>query len=110
MEKTERRRSPRKALGCEVTLRNALSGMEFQGFAKDVSTVGIYVETDGDFVKGDFVNLVFRLPEGTTYVEASGMVVRKEEIGEGKYGLGVEFVEMEEWVLSQIWHFVMHGK
>jgi DNA-binding IclR family transcriptional regulator len=53
---------------------------------------------------------MFRLPEGTTYLEASGMVVRKEEIGEGKYGLGVEFVEMEEWVLAQIWHFVMRGK
>lgn len=110
MEKTERRRSPRKCLGCDVTLCHALSGKEFRGFAKDISTVGIYVETDGDFVEGDFVNLRFRLPKGTTYLEAKGMVVRKEEVGGGKYGFGIEFFEMEEWVLSHIWHFVMQGK
>jgi hypothetical protein len=78
----ERRRAQRYRLEAPVALQDGSTGM-----TRDISTEGIYFETERGHSIGDTVNLSVHLREAS--IQCEGRVVRLEQ-GEGKFGVAVD--------------------
>jgi len=78
----ERRRAQRYRLAAPVGLQDGSTGM-----TRDISTEGIYFETERGHSIGDTVNLSVELGEAS--IQCEGRVVRLEQV-EGKFGIAVD--------------------
>ena len=75
----ERRKSPRAVFFMNVEVQ---AGDEsFSGYAKNLSTAGIFVCTQEVFLEGDEVVLKFCLPESDQKIEIGGKVIRTAQDG-----------------------------
>ena len=78
----ERRRAERYRLEAPVALQDGSTGI-----TRDISTEGIYFETERGYSIGETVNLSVRLGEAS--IQCEGRVVRLEQV-EGKFGIAVD--------------------
>ena len=78
----ERRRAQRYRLAAPVALQDGSTGM-----TRDISTEGIYFETERAHSIGDTVNLSVHLGEAS--IQCEGRVVRLEQV-EDKFGIAVD--------------------
>jgi len=78
----ERRRAQRYRLVVPVRLQKA------RGVTRDISTAGVFFETEGVQSIGDTVRFSVDFPDAT--VQCEGRVVRVEKL-EKKFGIAVEF-------------------
>ena len=78
----DRRRSQRYRLAVPVRLQDGSTGI-----ARDISTSGIFFETERGHSIGDTVNLSVQLGEAS--IQCEGRVVRLEQV-EGKFGIAVD--------------------
>jgi hypothetical protein len=78
----ERRRAQRYRLAAPVALQNGSTGI-----TRDISTEGIYFETERGHSIGDMVNLSVHLGEAS--IRCEGRVVRLEQV-EDKFGIAVD--------------------
>lgn len=66
-------------------------------FEGDVSEKGIFVATDSPLNKGEEVEVLLSIPESVEVIRARGRVAWVGVGGpEGRKGMGIEIVEMEE--------------
>ena len=92
MEKDSfRERAPRLPLDVQVNSSHF-------GFAqsKNISTTGIALLTEKPLKAGDFLQLVFYLPESSREISAYGKVVWASEVSESYFESGIQFWEIEE--------------
>ena len=78
----ERRRAQRYRLAVPVRLQNGSTGI-----TRDISTSGIFFETEHGHTIGDTVQLSVQLGEAS--IQCEGRVVRLEQL-EGKFGIAVD--------------------
>jgi hypothetical protein len=78
----DRRRSQRYRLAAPVCLQNGSTGI-----TRNISTSGIFLETERGHSIGDTVNLSVHLGEAS--IQCEGRVVRLEQV-EDKFGIAVD--------------------
>lgn len=84
---TERRRAPRYRLASRVGFPEGGNGV-----TRDISTVGIFFETEQGRSIGDAIHLTVDLGESS--IECEGRIVRVEDLGR-RYGIAVELTSYQ---------------
>lgn len=102
MESTQTNRTERKttrrysALECRALLEK--DDRHLRGRTLDVSSTGVRIQSDADVTVGESVVLTLCLPDGTTWIDATGRVARVEQgLREADSGraIGIEFSEID---------------
>lgn len=79
---------------CQFTVGIADGGKSFSGQVENISESGMFLMTQRDFAMGMALRLSFSLPGVDEPVRLLGEVVRNEDLTEGTYGFGIQFLEM----------------
>jgi len=108
MNEQERRREPRREFAANVEVMKDHGWIK--AVARDISTAGMYLQTDLESSFVDVMTVRFLLPDSSSHLEVKGRVARRENEGAGQdsklIGVGLEFVETTEWVLAELRSFV----
>jgi Tfp pilus assembly protein PilZ len=106
----ERRRATRKYLGGAAEILENVRGEWSQAIARDVSRLGMFVETVSPYRVGEEVTVRFVLPTCSCQVEVRGRIVRAVTTGEAtetsRIGVGIEFIEPADWALAEVVRFI----
>ena len=81
-------------VGCTFNAGINDSGRLFSGTVENVSEGGMFLRSPRRFSQGMALRVSFKLPQVEDPIKALGEVVRSEELGEGTFGLGIQFLEM----------------
>jgi len=82
----ERRAEPRIPLRIQIQYRTA--DQFFQDYMQNLSSGGIFIETEQPLKVGTRLKVQFCLPRMKKAILADGVVVRKVDVGPGNPGLG----------------------
>jgi len=103
----DHRKFPRRSFDASVTVTDSLTGKDHVVSAIDINPMGVLIETRRPFTMGSVVDLSFMSPEGDYNLRLTGQVVRVLEAGPGrKASAGIEFFEMEDWILEELCAYV----
>ena len=83
-DKSERRGDSRRQ--CLIPVDYLVKGQIFQSYILDISTYGVFIETDLTFVSGLDIRLTFTIPDQKTPFNLNGEIVWS-----GSQGFGVKF-------------------
>src|ERR1035438_7798421 len=98
----EMRRQPRVAFSEEIWIGQDGIFSRTSGHIRNISTSGVFIETEQSFAGGSVVNLRFSLGESKDLVNCAA-IVRNVRPG---LGLGVEFLDLSSGSRSRIAAFV----
>ena len=87
-------------ISCAVTLAN---GVKIPGTARNLSTNGMFVESSYPLNKGTEVTINFDIPLNGDWItiEAQSQIEhRATRVSLGEYGIGVQFLEMDDECLQ----------
>ena len=92
----DQRRYPRTpcSIPVDYTTRNGL----FEGFIKDISKGGVFIETRANLDVGETIKLTFSSPTQSNQIKIAGRVVRKNMLG-----AGVEFIKATQLSEETSW-------
>ncbi len=80
---------------CEFTAGIAQRGAAFAGFVENLSDTGMFLTAARGFERGMALRIAFDLPHDGTGVRVLGEVARAEEIDMARWGIGIQFLEMD---------------
>jgi Tfp pilus assembly protein PilZ len=83
-DKSERRGDSRRQ--CLIPVDYLVKGQIFQSYILDISTYGVFIETDSTFASGLDIRLTFTIPDQKTPFNLNGEIVWS-----GSQGFGVKF-------------------
>ena len=92
----DQRKHPRAA--CEIPVGYATEEGAFDGFIKDISRCGLFIETRAEIDVGESINMTFCSPRQNKTVKIAGRVIRKNNLG-----VGVEFKKAKTVVDQNSW-------
>jgi Tfp pilus assembly protein PilZ len=81
------RENPRKP--CLIQVLCSVQNQTFKSYIIDISTVGVFIETNESFAKGQNIGLAFKLPGQETRLKIAGKIAWK-----GLQGIGVKFIKL----------------
>ena len=101
----EDRKHDRLEVGIVVNLYSPGSAVpRGRAFIRDVSLGGIGLETVSEFALGDMLNLDFTLPNGNTFKDIEGRIVRlRKDVM--TYNIGIRFTKIRFLDKLKIWWF-----
>ena len=105
----ENRRIDKRVLvdiSCAVTLTN---GVKIPGTAKNLSPKGMFVESSYPLNKGTEVTINFDIPMNGDWIsiEAHSQIEhRATRVSLGEYGIGVQFVEIDDESLQHLCDYI----
>lgn len=103
IEIVEARRSIRTTMEKEVTF--SIAGYEdFQGVIQNISEGGIYFITTTRLQSGGTVRFSYSFIENEYEIEA--VILREEDLRDGRYGYGCQFLELTMGALREIRQYV----
>ncbi len=107
----ERRRAERHELGREAEIFERVDGRWGKAFARDVSRVGMFLQTMSEgYRAGQLLTVRFHLPTTDVHVEVRGRVVRvvpPAQHSEGDpAGVAIEFLDVAEWAMDEVVRFI----
>jgi len=80
---------------CRFSVGILESGSAQEGTLHDVSEGGVYLTTDRRLTAGVAMRLHFRLPSDDREIVVLGEIVRTEDLDDGLYGYGIQFIEAD---------------
>ena len=81
------REDPRKP--CLIQVLGSVQNQTFKSYIIDISTVGVFIETNETFAVGQNIGLAFTLPGRETMMKTPGKIAWK-----GLQGIGVKFIKL----------------
>ena len=107
----ERRRAERHELGREAEIFERVGGQWGKAFARDVSRVGMFLQTMSEgYRAGQMLTVRFHLPTTDIHVEVRGRVVRVVPVEQGAEsdpaGVAIEFLDVAGWAMDEVVHFI----
>ena len=93
------RGDPRKP--CLIQVLGNVQNQTFKSYIIDISTVGVFIETNETFMVGQDIGLAFTLPGQDTMIKLPGKIAWK-----GLQGLGVKFLKLTPDHEKQIRAFI----
>ncbi len=112
----ERRKYPRTQARFKTTLRLENDKKKIEAFARDISSGGIFLETNRLLGPNDIVEISFKLPQNDKKYTLTGQVVRLEVTDNSKndenyiYGAAIFFTEIDEKIRDTINTFIEKNK
>ncbi|MCP4503714.1 MAG: hypothetical protein GY822_27625 [Deltaproteobacteria bacterium] len=93
----DRRRSDRAPLNLLVQFRFKNQDAFAKEFSKNLSSSGMFLETDSPRSEGGFLYFQFQVGHESHYIEGLGKVVRVcDGKGEGVKGMGIQFINVDD--------------
>lgn len=93
----DRRRDPRRP--CSVPVDYATEDRVFKGFIKDISSGGVFVESQKNLDVGEEITLTFTSPDLRKPMKITGEIVRKNLLGVGvKFKRAMEEIDGSTWI------------
>lgn len=80
---------------CEFTAGIAQRGAAFSGYVENISDTGMFLTAARGFEAGMALRLHFELPGTDEGIRVLGEVVRAQEITASRWGIGIQFLEMD---------------
>jgi len=108
----ERRRAARRPFEGTVELMEEVRGQWGTGMARDISALGMFLQTLSDYRVGDHVVVRFMLPTTSCQVELKGSVVRVEGPGHSpaaRPGVAIVFADAPDWAADEVRRYVLKG-
>jgi hypothetical protein len=106
----ERRRATRKYLGGAAEVLEKVHGEWSHAIARDVSRLGMFVETVSRYRVGEEVTVRFVLPTCSCQIEVRDRIVRAvgpgDTQGPDRLGVGIEFIDPADWALAEVVRFI----
>jgi c-di-GMP-binding flagellar brake protein YcgR len=98
--KPERRKQKRLSVTVPITIKSERGAVQTNGYARDLSSGGIFLYCDSRFSEGSELEMVLILPQQMTGGEKQWVccrcsVVRVEEAGERRCGVAARILSME---------------
>lgn len=85
-------------VGCFIPVDYTRQGCSFEGFIKDISKGGVFIETRAHQNVGDKIKLTFSSPKRPKPITVTGRIVRENILG-----VGVEFEKAKEVTVESTW-------
>ena len=89
---------------CLINVKYTIQGQEYKGYILDISTVGVFIETNESFSVGQELVLEFSLPGNEQVFNLQGMIVWI-----GHQGIGVKFQNLPPDQEDSIKSFIEKG-
>lgn len=106
----DRRRERRSSFAANVEVAKDKGDGWCKAIARDVSAVGMYLQTDFECSLMDEMTIRFLLPDTTAYMQMKGRVARRDlseaDSVEGMVGVGLEFQDSPGWALEELRRYV----
>lgn len=98
--KPERRKQKRLSVTVPITIKSERDAVQTSGYARDLSSGGIFLYCDSRFSEGSELEIVLILPKEMTGGEKQWVccrcsVVRVEEAGERRCGVAARILNMD---------------
>jgi len=98
--KPERRKQKRLSVTVPITIKSERDAVQTSGYARDLSSGGIFLYCDSHFSEGSELEIVLILPKEMTggqkqWVCCLCSVVRVEEAGEQRCGVAARILNMD---------------
>jgi Tfp pilus assembly protein PilZ len=90
----EKRTSPRTPFSTAV--HYTAQGEAYEDFIHDISSGGVFIETNAHFVVGQSISITLPLPSHQHFIQVTGEVVRVSA-----HGIGVKFNQTIQALLSE---------
>lgn len=106
----ERRRAVRRFLGGAAEILERVQGEWTHAIARDVSRLGMFLQTMSAYQVGQEVMVRFVLPTSCCQIEVRGRVVRVATASDtndpDRIGVGIEFIEPPDWAMAEVVRFI----
>ncbi len=89
---------------CLINVQYTIQDQDYKGYILDISTVGVFIETNESFSVGQELDLAFSLPNYQQEFKLNGMIVWI-----GHQGIGVKFQNLSPHQEDTIKHFIDKG-
>ncbi len=89
-------RAPRVAFTIAVQHRETASNEVDVGEAQDISTTGLFLASESPCEVGTVLDLDISAPDDGPFVSARGRVVRRSTLPDGRRGLGIVFLDLDD--------------